>query len=302
MAYREVAVGWRAKALAFNMLDRMPWGDRLYYRLQRHVTRTLPRRLVPTADTARVALRHLDVLRRHGTDLAAVTILELGAGWDLHSALIAWCLGAERQVAVDVRPWARAEAINAVVAHLRRDPPPGHRRLPGAVVAQRTLGPDLLAHYGIRYLAPLDAAATGFPAASIDVVLSTSVLEHVPSAALAPILAETRRVIRPDGLASHTVDWSDHYSHADPAITPYNYLRFGEAAWRWANPAIHHQNRLRAPEHRALFAAAGFRVATEEPWHGKPADLAAVPVHPRFVGHDRADLLALGSHFLLRPA
>jgi len=57
--FRDVSVGWRTKAVAFNILDRIPFGEQLYAVLQHKVTRTLPRKLSPTKDKSAIQLSHL---------------------------------------------------------------------------------------------------------------------------------------------------------------------------------------------------------------------------------------------------
>lgn len=301
-AHRDVKVGWRAKALAFNIFDRVPFGEQLYYFMQRNVTHTLPRKLAPTAETGSVQIRHIRTISRYRSDLDKITLMEFGAGWDLYANLIYYCMGVERQIAIDIRRWARAEAINAVIAHLQADPPAGHLRLPSIPVRQESLEADLQMHYGIRYLSPFDASDTGFDARSVDLITTTSVLEHIPPQVCHAIAAECHRIIRPDGLMSHTIDYSDHYAHADPAITSYNYLRFDDREWARLNPGIHYQNRLRTPDFREMFVDNGFTVAEAEEWFGPEDEFQATPVHRRFEGVDRQALKALGCHFVLKPA
>ncbi len=123
MAHRDVSVGWKLKALAFNIFDRAPYGEQMYYAMQRNVTKTVPRKLAPTAVTASAQLRHAEQIARLFPDLADIKLLEIGAGWDLYANLIYYCMGVGHQTVIDIRRWAKAEAINAVIAHLRTDPP-----------------------------------------------------------------------------------------------------------------------------------------------------------------------------------
>lgn len=302
VAFREVKVAWRNKAFAFQVLDRIPFGERIYYFLQKNVTHTYPRKLAPTADTGAAQIRHIEFIGRFRKGLDRVTLLEIGAGWDLYANLIYYCLGVEAQIAIDIRRWARADAINAVIRHLQVDPPAGHVRVPTVHVAQNSLDADLNRAYGIAYRAPFDASATGFAAASVDLITTTSVFEHVPAPTCDTILAECRRVIRDDGLMSHVIDYSDHYAHADPDITSYNYLRFDDREWKSYNPGIHYQNRLRSAEFRSMFRAHGFEIVEEMEWVGPQEELDATPIHDQFKAIDRQDLRVLGGHFLLRPA
>jgi hypothetical protein len=301
-AHRAVSVGWKAKAIAFNVFDRLPFGERLYYLFQRHITKSLPRPYVPTSSSAKIQILQAQRILARRKDVATLQLLEIGAGWDLYANLVYWCYGLERQIAVDIRRWARAETVNAAIRHLAKDPPPGAVRIPQTPVSPEDFDGSLLALYGIRYLAPLDATRTGLDPASVDVITTTSVFEHIPGGVLAGILGEFRRIIRPDGIMSHTIDFTDHYSHADPAISDYNYLRFGAREWLRYNPGIHYQNRLRAPDYTALLHEAGFEIVQLDEWGGRPSELDRTPVHPDFSKYARDDLLTIGANFLVAPA
>ncbi len=140
-----------------------------------------------------------------------------------------------------------------------------------------------------------------FESGSIDVISTTSVFEHVPADVCDAIIAEFRRVIHKDGLMSHTVDYSDHYAHADSNITSYNYLQFDERRWKMFNPGIHFQNRLRTKDYSRKFDANGFQIVEMDEWVGSPNDLNKVAVHKLFNNYDRESLLTLGCHFVLKP-
>jgi SAM-dependent methyltransferase len=59
---------------------------------------------------------------------------------------------------------------------------------------------------------------------SVDIVLSSSVLEHVKE--LETTLGELKRVTRPAGTMLHLVDYRDHFFKY-----PYHFLQFSRATW-----------------------------------------------------------------------
>jgi predicted SAM-dependent methyltransferase len=75
-----------------------------------------------------------------------------------------------------------------------------------------------LAAYNISYQAPVDVSCSGLADNSLDACISTSTLEHIPVDSLSAILKELRRVLKPGGVISAVVDYSDHYSHTDKKI------------------------------------------------------------------------------------
>ena len=300
-AFRRFRLDWRRKAVAFRLFSALPGGSRLHYLTQRYVTRTFPRNL---ADHDRWQIVHAQTFARlYGGELASARLFEFGAGWDLHSSLVLWCYGVNHQTVVDISPLARPEQINHAIRYLSRNPPPGALRAP-----EITVGTDFVARmatlYGIHYRAPLDARDTQLPDDSIDLVCTTSVLEHIPRAVLASILRECRRICAPGAVLSHVVDYTDHYAHSDAAITAYNFLRFSEAEWERFNPPIHYQNRLRHFEYRDLFEAAGFHVLSDTTQQAEEdlAQLARVPLAGRFAAMTSEQLLPRNGHWVLVSA
>lgn len=90
------------------------------------------------------------------------------------------------------------------------------------------------------------------PAASVDLVLSSSVLEHVADPA--GLFRELRRVLRPGAAMLHLVDYRDHFFKY-----PYHFLQFSRRTWeRWLNPGD--LPRWRLYDHVAALDAAGFHV------------------------------------------
>jgi SAM-dependent methyltransferase len=119
---------------------------------------------------------------------------------------------------------------------------------------------QLLRAARIEYLAPHDAAASGLPDASVDVVFSNSVLEHVPTDAILRIMRETRRILSKGGLAIHSANCGDHYAYFDRSITPVNYLTYSERQWSKWNNSLLYQNRLRPSDFIDLAEQSGLRI------------------------------------------
>jgi SAM-dependent methyltransferase len=104
---------------------------------------------------------------------------------------------------------------------------------------------ELLRTARIEYLAPSDASRTKLSDGCIDVVFSNSVLEHVEPETIDAIMRESRRILRPGGVAIHSVNCGDHYAYFDHGITAINYLQYSEGKWAFWNNRLLYQNRLR---------------------------------------------------------
>ena len=118
----------------------------------------------------------------------------------------------------------------------------------------------LLKRARVEYCAPADALAAKLAPDSIDLVYSNSVMEHVPKDSIRDLIRESRRILRPGGLALHNVACNDHYAHIDSHIPFVNYLRYSESPWRKWNNSLQYQNRLRAPEFLDLATEVGLEI------------------------------------------
>jgi SAM-dependent methyltransferase len=290
---------WLAKAFLQKTLSALPQAERANYVLQRHVTRSLPG---PEAGFRRRfgrAVRHVEAYSEHGPErpLGEAMFYEFGAGWDLAVPLSLWALGVERQILVDLRPNVRIELVNTSIARLGRLVSKRGLRDPGGTISSVE---ELEPRFGIRYLAPLDARATGLRPGSVDFVTSTSTLEHIPEEELVPLLAECRRLLRPDGAVSSRIDLSDHFSHFDHSLSPYNYLRYSDRTWRLVNSELLHQNRLRRSDYVSAFDQAGLTVVAERTWQPN-VDLPE-DIDSRFRDYYPEDLAVLGLRLVAVPS
>lgn len=157
----------------------------------------------------------------------------------------------------------------------------------------------------IEYMARSDAADMGLPSNSIDFHTSCTVLEHVPPSVLLDILKEGNRLIRDSGLFVHLVDYTDHFSHADPRISSVNFLRYSDAQWKWyAGNRYMYMNRLRHDDFIELFHRASHRILAAET-HVDPRAKALLEsgfeVHRRFGGKSLQILSVASSWIVSTP-
>lgn len=178
------------------------------------------------------------------------TVLELGPGDSLSTAVIAKSLGASRTWLVDAGPFATTDmsAYAALFDYLRQQGVAvPFVTAPHAVADMlKTCHCDYLID-GVRSLAQL-------PSDSVDYCFSNAVLEHVSKSDFAMLAAELFRVLKPDGVSVHQVDLRDHLGGG------LNNLRFSEATWEgplFRNSGFY-TNRIRFGEMVAMFAQAGF--------------------------------------------
>jgi SAM-dependent methyltransferase len=302
-------MNWKIKAILMDTFSYAPLGEELHYWTQKNVSKSLPtsdQKFLKVIDQAK---QHEQAYQRYaGGDFANASLYEFGAGWDLAIPLCYYCLGVERQTLVDIRPLLKIELVNASIEKLRRMATAlGLRRVPGEQFSATNHGNwrNLLRErYGINYLAPCDARATGLKNGSFDFITSTDTLEHIPAEDISLILKECHRVLKPDGRLSFIIDYQDHYSYFDRSIGLYNFLRYSPRSWGVYNPPLHFQNRLRHLDYRNIFLGCGFVPQQEELLGPTPQDIEALgqlKIHASFAGRYSAEELGVRrSHVVLR--
>lgn len=294
---------WQMKSAVLRMLDTLPGADGLHYFLQRNVTRSLPRSASRIPEDAANYRRHVEAFCSRGIELDKGLLVSFGAGWDLFENLIFYGYGVNRQVVLDIKPLARIDLIDGLAGYLCENQLEGAAPRPFPPLGS-DLKVGLLHNYGIDYRAPGDARAIALAQGSVDMIATTNTLEHIPKNAIVDIMKECRRVIAPHGVISMEVDYSDHFAHADPSITVYNFLSIGADQWRRHNVDRHFQNRLRHSDYAHLFEETGFQIVAQEPvrppdWEGL---LMRQPIAREFAHYEAEDLAVVAGRFLLVPA
>jgi len=187
-------------------------------------------------------------------------ILEIGPGINYGSTLVLACCGAKIMVADRfLAPWDSDYHLQFYT--LLRDGI--QEKLPGADV---TPIENILAHGGYtpdsirRYATSLEEL-THIPTASVDIIFSNAVLEHIydPPAAFKSLA----RVSKPGGRGFHQVDFRDHRSMERPL----EFLLMSQTDFAREFAERHGEcgNRYRPWEYTQLFESVGFQVLKFEP-------------------------------------
>jgi len=174
-----------------------------------------------------------------GPELRGTTVLELGPGDSIATAILAAAHGA-RAVLVDSGDYASQDLqVYLDLAERLSEQGLAAPDLDGV----RTL-PEILERCASSYLTEGLASLEGLPSDSIDLVFSQAVLEHVRRDEFDRTLQELARVLKGDGVASHRVDLRDHLGGS------LNNLRLPSRLWerRWFAAAGFYTNRLSCSE------------------------------------------------------
>jgi hypothetical protein len=300
---------WLLKAGTQKVISWLPRSDSLNYVFQKYVTKTA--RLRPDwfdhkIDQAARHLRNWAEAQHQGRPHRA---MELGTGWHPVVPLALAVAGVDEVLSIDRNNLVRAANVGAVLRMFVEAADDGRLagrlevRRPDRVEIMRSLAADpqvtagRLADIGVAFLVG-DARGTDLPPASVDLFTSNNTLEHIPPEVLVDILVEMRRLAAPGAVLSHFIDLSDHYSHFDGSLSPYNFLRYSDSQWRLLNNRLVFQNRLRVPAYRRLFSAAGLDLVDEDGHTPQPvADIDSLRLPAALRAQPAADILVTHAWF-----
>lgn len=280
---------WWAKLYAKLVLARLPVPYSFWRKLKlfRHGEMNDPARAIRTFEA------YYRRAREHGEIAPGFTVLELGPGDSVLSGLVARSMGAGRAWLVDAGAFAdtNVAACHRTLAMLRQA---GHADLG---LDDATGVDDMLKRANVTYLTRGTASLADIPDASVDFFWSQVVLEHVPHDEFPEFLQQLRRIVKPQGIGVHSVDFRDHLSNA------LNNLRFSRETWesRAFRNSGFYTNRIRPGAMRALFEAAGFdaKIVAESYWSEIPTPRAAMAAPFRDLPEDELRLAEY--EVLLRP-
>lgn len=182
----------------------------------------------------------------------AFSVLELGPGDSLATAVIAAAHGGGRSYLVDAGAFAGAQDVspyNRLAERLSH----GGLTVPGAPFSSVA---QMLRDTNATYLTGGVSSLQGLAAASLDFAFSHAVLEHVRLGEFDRTVAELYRLQRPGSFSTHRIDLQDHLDHS------LHSLRFSESFWEAPLVASSgfYTNRLRPAAIVQSFTRAGFSV------------------------------------------
>ena len=277
---------WRLKIGLKILLSRMPWDYAAWQRLGlfRHG------RMDQSAYALGVLNRHVEAAGLVG-DLGGKTVLELGPGDSIATAVAVWAMGG-RAILVDAGPFASGQT------GIYRDLERGLREAglsPADLSGCRNLS-EVLAACGADYRTDGLNSLKTLASESVDFVFSQAVLEHVRRGECLETLREMRRVLKPGGIGSHRIDLRDHLGGA---VT---HLRFRREGWEsdFMVRSGFYTNRLGFREWLDLFAEAGLaaEVTAVRRWPSLPTPRRKMA--EEFRGRPDEDLRVSGFDVLVR--
>lgn len=263
---RGMPIPWPAKLAAKLVLARLPLRYATWRRLGlfRHGA-------TPTAIEPRIAVfnHHVSVYRGQCGTLPR-TIIEIGPGDSLATAILAHAAGATATL-IDAGDFATHD-----MEHYRQVAIASGDAETRTLVETAADRGAMLARLGARYETGGVAALAAMHAASVDLIFSNAVLEHLPRDQMPDFFRASAYALHPNAVASHGVDLHDHLGGR------LNHWRFSPAVWEHGlfRTSGFYTNRLPFSAYVETARACGFsvRIPWLRCWRQPPLSTAAL--HP----------------------
>lgn len=298
-------MNYKAKNLLQSLFSYIPRGEYANYLFQRYVTKRLPPSNVKFLKKVNDGVQHYRNFKSHNKLTSpSGKYYEFGAGWTLTIPLTMSFLGFD-VYCIDIRRLIIKDLIIGSLKKFdanKKNLPPELDRIEIGEIDHNDLLGSLQSKYGLKYFAPLDARATGFPDETFDFMSSTVTMEHIPKDDILKILIECYRILKSGGILSMTIDYQDHWSYFDKSISIYNFLKYSSSEWSKYNPPLHFQNRLRHSDYKTLISRSGFTVVSEAPRMPTQENLAALTalkINKEFANYEIEDLAIRGVEIVL---
>jgi len=283
-------MGWPLHVAKQAITCRLPYAEAL---------RQLKRRAFgyePDPSNLLQTLSHYTDMRqaweRAGLSATGATVLEVGTGWFPTVPLCLLADGARRVLMTDLNVHLDNTTYAATRRFLTQREP---ARFAGLAAGSWQELP-------LEYLAPFNPDHVAD--ASLDFVVSRTVLEHIPAPAIVELLSRLRPKLRAGGAMVHCIDHSDHLEHRDKRISKVNFLTWPDQQHRLVNWLTREgENRLRHHEYPELFRSAGFDVISSQANVHQPTaeKISALALKDRFKTMSAEQLATLDSTFVIVP-
>lgn len=220
-----------------------------------------------------------------------LTILELGPGDSVVSCVFAACFSVKKTYLVDVGDFAKKDV--EFYRKIAKDLELSGYTVPNFTQANSI--EDILKLCNAEYVKNGLLSLRAIPSDSVDFIWSHSVLEHVRKDDLEATLFELKRILKPTGISSHSIDFQDHLSKS------LNSLRFSNNLWE-SNLFVKsgfYTNRIPAKSLHILFKEVGFNIIREEFGYWNELPIKRKYIHSDFSKFSDDELSACTSYILL---
>lgn len=235
-------------------------------------------------------------------------LVELGTGWMHWEALFTRLFYDVRVILFDVWDNRQFPGFLHYAGQLRQRLAGEVGRDPEAIARAEALLDQVLACkdfdavyalLGFSYLIDETGSLRGIADGSVDLVISSDVLEHVPRAAMPTLARDFWRILKPGGRTAHQIVYVDHLTIYERSVHPKNYLRKSDTAWKMLyENDVQYINRLQPSDFKRVFREAGFEIEAEAVLDS--CDVSHIAIAEPFRRYPRAELETNVNHLIVR--
>jgi ubiquinone/menaquinone biosynthesis C-methylase UbiE len=296
---------WKIKALVQKTISILPFSEKLNYIFQKHVTGGIELTEEYWGYKITHARDHINFYKSYDKNgLNGKTALELGTGWYPIVPVCLFLSNIDKVISIDIKSWMtksfQIKAIAKVVdsrktgkleSYLTEINEERWDILEGILKKNKNLTRDEINRIICLETVIKDARRTNLPDKSIDFICSNNTFEHIRQDILFDILKEFRRIIKDDGIMSHFIDMSDHFSHYDTSITNYNFLKYSENVWKLIDNSIQPQNRLRFIDYKRMYEKLNIPVSMELITGSRSDQLRQIKISKQYKNYTEDELV-----------
>lgn len=305
---------WIAKAALQKCISFLPYKHKINYFFQKHVTKGV----ILTDDLFETKLlhcnQHISEYRKFNNKLSGFATLELGTGWHPIVPIGMYLNNASYIYSADIKLLVTDKSMRETIkkfiqyhnsSKLIQILPTYNIQKIKILQKIIDLNYDLdrtLREVNMKIIIGNIYKSEHITLNQIDLIHSNNTLEHIQVDQLKKILIFFRKVISIDGIMSHFIDLSDHFSHMDKNVTPFNFLKFSDNVWHLIDNNIQPQNRLRISEYRKLIEETKWKILDEQVIRGAKKDLENIKISNKFKAEPVENLLVTHALIISKPA
>ena len=220
------------------------------------------------------------------------TILELGPGDGITSAIYSCVLNSPKIYLVDVKPFAenKVDKYLDIIKLLKKE----HH----ITISSKNINSinSLLQECNALYLTNGLSSFRNIEDSSIDYLFSHSVMEHIKLSEIKSLIREMYRVLKPNGVMSHNINYKDHLENS------LNNLRFSSFLWEseFISKSGFYTNRIPAVEMHKIFKENGFEFYYENYSQWKRLPINRKYINKYFDKYTDEELINCTSSFIAK--
>jgi SAM-dependent methyltransferase len=217
---------------------------------------------------------NLRAIENCGAITDGMQVMELGTGWVHWEALFTRLFYDVRVKVYDVWDNRQFAGFLHYAGELRRRLASECDREPAAIAKAEALLDKVLVTksfdeayevLGFEYIVDASGSLRAIADGTVDLVISSDVMEHIPKQALPTLCADLLRILRPGGHVAQQIVYTDHLKIYDGSVHTKNYLRYSDRHWRWwLQNDVQYFNRLQPSDFQKAFLDKNFEIVSQE--------------------------------------